>query len=134
MAALSCPPGIPSILEGFLDLRGRAVPVVSLSRIFRLRERPLELYTPIIVAKGSGSPLAFWVDYVSQIRSVAIEDRLPLRRHDSFNGCTEAEATIEGRTVHIFSPERLLIEKERQCLDQFQSMEQQRLRDLKGQL
>jgi len=130
MATLSCPPNMPSILEGFLNLRGSAVPVVSVSRLFQLPERSPELYTPIIVVKKSGSPLAFLVDYVSQIRSVAIEDRLPLQRDDSFNGCTEAESTIDGRTVQILSPERLLIEKERQCLSEFQSMEQQRLRDL----
>ena len=36
MARLSSPPGLPSGLEGFLDLRGIAVPIVRLDRLFDL--------------------------------------------------------------------------------------------------
>ena len=38
MASLSSPPGLPSGLLGFLDLRGTAIPIVRLDRLFDLRE------------------------------------------------------------------------------------------------
>lgn len=130
MASLSRPPSIPTVMEGFLNLRGIAVPVVSLSRMFRLQERPLELYTPIIVVRGRDCPLAFLVDHVTQILSVSAEGAVPLQKDHSFNGCAEAQLATTERVVHIFSPERLLIEKERQCLGELQAMEQQRLNEL----
>lgn len=130
MALLSRPPSMPTIIEGFLNLRGTAVPVVSLSRMFRLPERPLELYTPIIVVRGRGCPLAFLVDHVTQILSLLVEDAVPLQKDHSFNDCAEAQVATTERVVHIFSSKRLLIEKERQCLSEFQVMEQRRLSEL----
>jgi len=130
MASLSRPPSMPTIMEGFLNLRGTAVPVVSLSRMFRLQERPLELYTPIIVVRGRDYPLAFLVDHVTQILSLSVEDAVALQKDHSFNDCAEAQAATRERVVHIFSSKRLLIEKEKQCLTEFQTMEQQRLNEL----
>jgi purine-binding chemotaxis protein CheW len=130
MASLSRPPSMPTIMEGFLNLRGTAVPVVSLSRMFRLQERPLELHTPIIVVRGRRCPLAFLVDHVTQILSLSVENAVPLQRDHSFNDCAEAQVATTEHVVHILSPERLLIEKERQCLSEFQAMEQRRLNEL----
>jgi len=130
MASLSRPPSMPTIMEGFLNLRGTAVPVISLSRMFRLQERPLELYTPIIVVRGRDYPLAFLVDHVTQILPLSFEDAVALQKDHSFNDCAEAQAATREVVVHIFSSKRLLIEKERQCLNEFQVMEQRRLNEL----
>ena len=127
MASLSQTPSMPSILEGFLHLRGTAVPVVSLNRMFRLQEKSLELYTPIIVVRGHDYPLGLLVDHITQILSLSAENVVPLRKDHSFNDCAEAQVVATDRTVHIFSSERLLIEKERQCLGELQAMEQKRL-------
>jgi purine-binding chemotaxis protein CheW len=130
MASLSRPPSTPAILEGFLNLRGIAVPVVSLSRMFRLPERPYELYAPIIVLRAADYPVALLVDHVSQVLSVAAEASLLVPEKHSFYDCAEAELVVADRVVHILSPERLFIKKQQQCLSEFQAMEQQRLRDL----
>jgi chemotaxis signal transduction protein len=130
MSSLSRPPSMPCILEGFLNLRGTAVPVVSLSRMFRLQERPLELYTPIIVVRERDYPLAFLVDRITQILSLSVEDAVSLRKDHSFNDCAEAQVSTTEHVVHILSPERLLIEKQKQCLNEFQAMEQQRVNEL----
>jgi purine-binding chemotaxis protein CheW len=130
MASLSRPPSMPTIMEGVLNLRGTAVPVVLLSRMFRLQERPLELYTPIIVVRRRDCPLAFLVDHVTQILSISVEDAVPLPKDHSFNDCAEAQVTTSERVVYILSLKRVLIEKEKQCLTEFQTMEQQRLNEL----
>lgn len=49
MARLSVPPGLPSGLAGFLNLRGTAVPIVRLDRLFDLPEQLPGLHTPMIV-------------------------------------------------------------------------------------
>jgi purine-binding chemotaxis protein CheW len=130
MSSLSRPPSMPGILEGFLNLRGTAVPVVSLSRMFRLQEKPLELYTPIIVVRERYCPLAFLVDRITQILSLSVEEAVPLRKDHSFNDCAEAQIATTEHVVYILSPERLLIEEQKQCLNEFQAMEQQRLNEL----
>ena len=130
MASLFRPPTIPSLLEGFLNLRGTAVPVLPLGRLFGLRERPLELHTPLVILRGAGYPIALLVDNVSRILSVTSDAFLPVGGEHSFNNCAEAEVVVEGRTIHLLSSERLLIEKQRQCVMELQAMEQQRLQDL----
>ena len=44
MARLSCPPGLPTGLVGFLDLRGTAIPIVRLDRLFDLPEQQAGLH------------------------------------------------------------------------------------------
>ena len=130
MASLFRPPAIPPLLEGFLNLRGTAVPVVRLGRLFGMPERPLELHTPLVILRGAGYPIALLVDNVSRILPVTSDALLPVGEEHSFNNCTEAEVVVEGRMIHLLSPERLLIEKQRRCVMEFQAMEQQRLQDL----
>jgi len=133
MSWLSRPPGMPSILEGLLNLRGTAVPVISLGRMFRLPEKPVELYSSLVILRGHDHLLALLVDHVSQVLSVSVETLMPVRGEHSFNNCTQAEVAMAGRVVHVLSPERLLIEKEQQCLREFQGIEQQRLQELEAQ-
>jgi purine-binding chemotaxis protein CheW len=130
IASLYRPPTIPSLLDGFLNLRGTAVPVIRLGRVFRLEERPLDLYTPLVILRGGGYLIALLVDSVSCIFSVSGDALLPVQKEHCFNDCTEAEAVVEGRVIHVLSLERLLIEKQRQFLEEFQEIEQQRLNDL----
>lgn len=130
MASLSRPPSMPTIMEGLLNLRGTAVPVVSLCRMFRLQQRLLELYTPIIVVRGRDCPLAYLVDHVTQILSITDEYAVPLEQNHSFNDCAEAQIVTKEHAIHVLSSERLLVEKERQCLREFQAMEQSRLNEL----
>jgi purine-binding chemotaxis protein CheW len=130
MASLSRPPSMPAIMDGFLNLRGTAVPVVSLSRMFRLPELPYTLYAPIIVLRGANCSVGFLVDQVNQVVSVAAEGSLTVPKKHSFNDCAETELVVTGRVVHVLSPERLFLEKQQQCLSEFQVMEQHRLQDL----
>jgi len=44
MAQLFSPPGLPSGLAGFLDLRGTAIPIVRLDRLFDLPEQQAGLH------------------------------------------------------------------------------------------
>src|SRR5690349_6005793 len=66
MAELACPPGLPSALEGVLNLAGAAVPVLRLDRLFRLPAQRVGLYSMLIVlrAAGGGDRIAILVKRV----------------------------------------------------------------------
>ncbi len=132
MALLSRPPGLPALLEGFLNLAGTAVPVVRLDRLFHLPELALGLYTPLLILRTSEDRVALMVESVRGIVAVPPDDIRAGFDGGSFNDCVEGEFTAGERVVHLLSLERLLLEKERQCLAELRAVEQDRLRDLEG--
>jgi purine-binding chemotaxis protein CheW len=124
------PPGLPSALEGFLNLAGTAVPVVRLDHLLRLPVQRPGLYSMLIVLKSaSDGAMAVLADRVSEIISVPENALLPVGEEHSFNGCAEAVVPVRGEVVHLLSPARILLEKEREVLSEFQAMAQQRLRE-----
>lgn len=130
MAHLARPPGLPSPVEGILNLAGRAVPVWRLDRLLQLPERSPGLYSMLILLKGiADCRTAMLVDRVSEILSVPQSALLPVEAKDSFNACAEAEVSIKGRMIHLLSPARMLLRQEREALTEFQTMAQRRLQD-----
>jgi purine-binding chemotaxis protein CheW len=132
MAQLSRPPGLPYVLEGILNLAGRAVPVLRLDRLLELPQQPLGLYSMLILLKGvSNGRIAIVVDRVSEILPLPESAFLPVGKDDSFNACAEAAVSLRGEIVNVLSPARILLEKERKALSEFQAMAQRRLQDWK---
>lgn len=129
MAHLARPPGLPLILEGFLNLGGIAVPVLPLARLFNLPQQAPGLYTPLLVLRGIDPPLALLVDQVDELLSVTEEALAPVREQHALNDCVKAEGRMEDRVFHLLSPERLFLEQERQRLAELQAMAQQRLKE-----
>ena len=134
MAELACPPGLPVALEGVLNLAGVAIPVVRLDRLFALPAQRLGLYSMLVILRApSEGRLAVLVDRVSEILQAPESAFLPIGPEDSFNGC--AEATVAGRDgiIHVLSPSRILLAKERAALSEFQTTAQRRLQAWEGQ-
>jgi purine-binding chemotaxis protein CheW len=130
MAQLAHPPGLPSPLEGILNLGGRPVPVLRLDRLLQLPERPPGLYSMLIVLKGiSDGRIAMLVDRVIEILAIPESALLPIGEEQSFNACAEAVVSVRDQMVHLLSPARILLEKEREALSGFQAMAQRRLQD-----
>lgn len=130
MAALSRPPSTPSILEGFLNLGGSAIPVLRIAGLLGLPEERLELHTPILVLRHDALPLALLVNRVTGIVSVPEGSLVPIAHTDSFNGCVEGDLTVAGDLVHLLSVDRLLLKKEEQALAELQAVETRRLRHI----
>jgi purine-binding chemotaxis protein CheW len=134
MARLVRPPSLPSPLEGILNLAGRLVPVLRLDRLLQLPPQPPGMYSMLIVLKGASTgSLAMLVDRVSEVLAVPASALLPVGKEDSFNACVEAVVSVRGQTIHLLSPARILLEKERQTLSEFQTIAQQRLQDWEPQ-
>jgi purine-binding chemotaxis protein CheW len=130
LAELSRPPGLPSSLEGILNLPGRAVPVWRLDRLLGLPEQRPGLYSMLILVKDvSNGRSAMLVDRVSEILSVSEAMLLPVGKGETFNGCAEATVAARGRMIHLLSPERILMREESEALAEFQATAQCRIRE-----
>ncbi len=95
MATLSSPPGLPSGLAGFLDLRGTAIPIIRLDRLFDLPEQQPGLHTPMIVLRGVLGPIGILVESVRGIVPAHSAQLLDIPEDRTFQGC--ATAVLETR-------------------------------------
>ena len=130
MAHLERPPGIPSAVDGILNLGGSAVPVWRLDRLLQLAAKPSGLYSMLIVLKGAADcRTAMLVDRVREILSVPEAALVPVAAKDSFNGCAEAEVSVREQVVHLLSMPRILLRQEREALSELQAAAQQRLQN-----
>lgn len=130
MARLSCPPGLPSGLAGFLDLRGTAVPIVRLDRLFNLTEQLPGLHTPMIVLHGLRGPVGILADSVRGIVRVPSERLLDMAEDGTFQGCATAVVELDGDLVHVLSPSALLEANEVGLIADYSAMCEERLRHL----
>jgi purine-binding chemotaxis protein CheW len=128
MAELARPPGMPPPLKGILNLGGRPVPVLRLSHLLQLPENKVSLHSMLVITKPEPA-VAMLVERVVDVRHVAARRVMPALAQGAFNSCVQA--TIHGRAgdpvIHVLSPERILLEKERQILSDFLERERTRL-------
>lgn len=130
VSLLSHPPGTPPILQGFLNLGGEAIPVLSPKRLFQLKDSPPAAYSHLIILKRAETPLAILVDRAVGTAKTAQSSLMPVGQDHSFNDCVEHDVRIGTQTVHVLSIERLLIKEEESRIAQLHSMEQTRLHQL----
>src|SRR3984885_1179740 len=112
MATLSSPPGLPPGLAGFLDLRGTAIPIVRLDRLFNLPEQLPGLHTPMIVLRGVLGPIGILVESVRGIVPVTPAQLLELPPGGTLRSCATAGLQLDGDLVHVLSPAALLAASE----------------------
>lgn len=132
LPALAKPPGLPPLMIGFLNLEGAAIPVIRLDHLFDLPESDADVYTPLIILKTDNPPLALLVDGIVEVVTIAVGAVLPVQEAHTFNDCTVGEIAVAGKAISVLSVDRLLIEKERQSVVEFQAMEQKRLQEIEG--
>jgi purine-binding chemotaxis protein CheW len=130
MATLSCPPGMPSGLAGFLDLRGTAVPIIRLDRLFDLPEQNPGLHTPMIVLRGLLGPIGLLADSVRAIVPVHSAQLLDIPADRTFQGCATAALQVDGDRIHLLSATALLEANEHRLLANYGAMLQARLQYL----
>jgi purine-binding chemotaxis protein CheW len=93
-AALPTPlPGAPEVVEGLLDVRGEAVPVVEVRRRLGLLARPPELTDCLVLLRTGRNRLALRVDEAVSLADVERDQLLP---HPAFAGA----AYVSGTAAH----------------------------------
>lgn len=134
MASLQTPPGLPSILAGILNLRGTAVAIVRLERLFRMAESQLGLHTPLIILRNRNRPFGLLVPAVSQIISIAPGQVLQTSEDDTFNGCAVGTTNHGAELIHVLSPEQILLENEQHIVNEFREAAQARIAAIEAAL
>lgn len=129
---LSRPPSLPTCLEGFLNLHGRAAPVLRLDRLLSLSESQPSLDSLLVILRDGASIMALLVDEALGIRSVANDRRMELSSSDGCNPCVSAQAELREGTALLLSPNLLLLAREREVLAHLRDVEDARLRALDG--
>jgi purine-binding chemotaxis protein CheW len=127
MAQLSTPPGLPAILDGFLNLRGTLVPVVRLACLFDLPLPVPTLDTPLLIVRGPESSLGLRVEAVREVLSVDATGMTQMAPGNVFNDCAIGQVGFAEMAIHLLSTERLLLEKERKIVARWQAELQSRL-------
>jgi purine-binding chemotaxis protein CheW len=127
MATLSSPPGLPSGLLGFLDLRGTAIPIVRLDRLFGLPEQKPGLHTPMIILRGVLGPIGVLVESVRGIVPELSTRLMDLPEDGTFRGCASAALQLDGELIQLLSPAALLDANEDRLLADYAAMSEARL-------
>lgn len=122
---LARPPAGPGFLAGYLDLRGEPIPVLRLTALLGLENRPDELYTPVIVLKSG--PLGLLVQSLVEVAVLEPSCLKPLGPGRVLNDSVSAEATVSDRAVHVLDPGRLLLEEEKRRLEELEIRYRERL-------
>jgi len=132
LPAMGRPPGLPAVVEGILDLAGKAIPVLRFDRLFGLSAQPLHAYRHLILLSSGEPPLALLVDRATDVLRVPAERIMPLHRGETFNGCVAGHIATADGLIHLLSMERLLDRREQEVLVEFQTTQQRRLEEMRG--
>jgi len=130
IAATLQTPGQPSILAGFLNLRGVGLPIVRLATVLDLAER-ISLNSAIIVIEGQSSP-GLLVDAVDDVIEVGSDDLRAVGSDQSMNGCAKAEFSIDNGNAILLDCDRLLLAEETRRMAELQGSVQRRLSKLEA--
>ena len=134
MAALFTPPGTPPGVLGFLNLRGHAIAILRLDRLFDLPEQRPGLHTPLVLVRAAGNLVGVLVERVRQIGSADLESWLPRDDRNVFHDCALATFLSGTRVTHALAPDGILLEHERSLVVELQAAVQDRLRLLEAVL
>lgn len=141
LAMLTRPPSAPPILEGFLNVGSRAVPVMSLARLTDLPVPDSGLYTPLLLlhaehhvedgrhgARGAGGMffgLIVW--QIGEMRDLPDDQMVDLPADHTYNNCSMQAVKTEAGLCPVLDPSRVLLEIERHRVEALRAFEQRRL-------
>jgi purine-binding chemotaxis protein CheW len=129
IAWLAKPPGMPPVVEGILNLAGRAVPVLRLDRLLGLAGTTYKIDASILIMRGD-EPSGLLVEHVEGVRPASAFTVMPVKDGYSFNGCLAAELDRGGEVIHLLSWPKLLLAEEKSGLAAFQARAQARLAEM----
>lgn len=124
---LAKPPGLPTVLEGFMSVGSSAIAVVRLDRLFGFEETKPNLYTPILILRGQEPPVAFLVARVREVLSLRGMRAARVEGGGVFNDCLVGEIRINDEVVHLLDPSRVLLAEEQTRIQEFHARSLERM-------
>ena len=131
MAELLTPPGIPSFLNGFINIEGKAIPVVDFSTLMGFPRQSVHRYTPLVIIGKADAPCALIVEEVLKVEALDNNRLNPLDDDSVFNQCVSMSGRNQNEEIfYILKPERILLAQEKIRMAEFQALAQKRLNKL----
>ena len=132
---LARPPQLPSFVEGLLNLNSIAIAVLRTDRVLGIAESPPTLSSHLILLKNQLQPVILLVDRVIGISDVLAAEKMAVSPDLSFNRCIEAQLvdirlSESQKLSYVLNLSQLLLEQEQKALNEFQLLEETRLRRL----
>lgn len=128
MCELLRPPALPPLLEGFLNLRGQAIPVIRMDRLFGLAEAPLRLHTHLVVLREKR--LAIVTERARDVISAPFGDLLQPPAANVFGDCLEGVLRVGPIDISLLRVERLLLRQEESKIAELRRIAERRLAEL----
>lgn len=128
MCDLLRPPALPPLLEGFLNLRGQAIPVIRMDRLFGLAEAPLRLHTHLVVLRGKR--LAIVTERARDVISVQSGNVVRPPAESIFGDCLESVLRADSGDISLLRVERLLLRQEESRIAELRRIAERRLAEL----
>jgi purine-binding chemotaxis protein CheW len=95
-------------IEGYVNVRGAAVPVVNLRVLLGLPTKPHDVEQFLVFLRAQRSTLAVVVDEVQDIFDVTAEQIQDRNALDLRRGLLQGVIHVEGRLVGVIDPARLV--------------------------
>jgi purine-binding chemotaxis protein CheW len=128
MCDLLRPPALPPLLEGFLNLRGEAAPVIRIDRLFGLAAAPFRLHTHLVVLRRQ--PFAIVTERARDIISARFGDVLQPPDGNVFGGCLEGVLRADSGDISLLRVDRLLLKQEESKIAELRRIAERRIAEL----
>jgi purine-binding chemotaxis protein CheW len=121
MESVTRVPGTPDFIEGVLNLRGKVIPIMDLSKRFGMPPSGTSDSTRVVIVEAGGVTVGIIVDSVSEVLRVpssAIEPP-PAMIAGAGIGALEGIALVDQRLIVLLNLGKILREEEKHRLESF---------------
>lgn len=119
MAGITQVPTVPRTIKGFINIKGKIIPVMDLRLKLKLEEKPLTDRTYVIVVKtkveGVKKQIGITVDEVSEVVNIQGEESLQTSENEI---CGEKTGRVQDKDILFLDIENLLNTEEINILKQ----------------
>ena len=112
-------PGMPTFVEGVINLRGKIIPIIDLRDRFGLTKKEDDANTRVVVAEVSSQTVGLVVDSVSEVLRLANDaiDPLPPTITDIDAEYLKGVGKMDRRLIILLDLDKVLTDLEKSTLD-----------------
>jgi purine-binding chemotaxis protein CheW len=112
-------PGMPSFIEGVINLRGKIIPIIDLRDRFSLVKKDSDSNTRVVVAEVSSQTVGLVVDSVSEVLRLANDaiDPLPPTITNIDGEYLKGVGKLDRRLIILLDLEKVLTDLEKSTLE-----------------
>lgn len=121
MESVTRVPGTPDFIEGVINLRGKVIPIMDLSKRFGMPPSSVSDSTRVVIVQAGGVTVGMIVDSVSEVLRVpsSLIEPPPAMIAGSSIDALEGIALVDQRLIILLNLGKVLREEEKYRLESF---------------